>query len=82
MSEALRVRDYIYSIYQKKYHSISIKYHDNKIKYYVLGENPDKEGYGLVDIDLYRGKNKKGENRIFVTVSYGPINYIDTQEDI
>lgn len=78
LKDAIKTREYIKGILSKKYVIETII--QNSMKYYVCGVNelcPD--GY-VITLGVFKSKSKSGKYYYYVTLSYGPVNYINNDD--
>lgn len=80
LKEAKEMRDRLSYTYYSKYKNIHEDIDDKGFKYYILS----KEDNGKFDItiSLTKDKNKKGNMKYWVIVSYGPEYAIDPSDEI
>lgn len=81
LNKAKSHRDYIASIYAKKYNDIEERIDDDGFKYYVCSYNPYSDFY-RIGIFLYKEESKGGETFYYVGVSYGPYYKSSSLDDI
>ena len=75
-------RDRLFKSYSDKYEVRWDGVDKNDFKYYVLGHNPIKPEEGLIVIGITKGKNNKGEMKLWTKVSYGPVLLINPTDEI
>ena len=81
-SLAKRERDYLLSLMQPKYEkSIENFTNEDGFKCHRFGTNPRDLSKSLGLIILKKGTGKDGIKRLYLILSYGPINYIDPSSD-
>lgn len=74
-------RDYLYSIIKNKYTYLEEYVNDQGFKCYKFGINPLDESRVLGLITLERAESKGGDIRLYLTLHYLPIYYIDKSSD-
>jgi len=75
-------RDRLFEVFSKKYNYRWQGTDDNGYKYYVLGEDPKNKENGFIVISTGKGKTNKGETKLWTTVTYGPIPFINLNDEI
>lgn len=70
-------RDELFDFYKQKYDFRWSGVDDNGWKYYVLGHDPINPDAGLIAIGVIQTPQY-----LFLSVGYGPINFIDQKEEI
>ncbi|MBO4786197.1 MAG: hypothetical protein J5510_03935, partial [Prevotella sp.] len=80
---AERSRDYLYSLLKDKYESDGLYEIENDQGFmcYLFGKNPRDASSRLGCIYLSRDKGKDGKTRLYLSLSYGPIYYVDKASD-
>ncbi|MCD7721761.1 MAG: hypothetical protein LUI09_05980 [Prevotellaceae bacterium] len=79
---AKKKRDALYAIYSNKYDFRWDGTTDDGFKYYILGHDPLSYENGFVGIGITKAKTKAGDMKIWVNVSYGPVNFINPIDEI
>lgn len=74
-------RDYLYSIIKNKYTYLEEYVNDQGFKCYKFGINPLDDSRVLGLITLERAESKGGDIRLYLTLHYLPIYYIDKSSD-
>ena len=64
-----------------KYKNIISKYDDDGYKYYLCGSNPFNENEYLIELNIDKSKSKGGDYFYYVTLYYGPVNFVDPTSD-
>ena len=81
-STAKSERDYLLSLMKPKYeNSIESYTNEDGFKCYRFGANPKDISRSLGLIRLQKGQGLDGVKRLYLHLSYGPINYIDPSSD-
>ena len=81
-NDAKSERDYLLSLMRPKYEdSIESYTNEDGFKCYRFGTNPKDYSKSLGLIRLQKGLGKDGVKRLYLHLSYGPINYIDPSSD-
>lgn len=75
-------RDRLFNIFSSKYNYRWQGIDDDGFKYYVLGENPKNEKDGLIVISTGKGETNEGQIKLWTTVTYGPISFINVKDEI
>jgi hypothetical protein len=68
--------------YKQKYTYRWETTNDDGFKNYVLGENPFNKKDGFISISIYEAKNNDGEKRLWLNIDYGPVNFINPNDEI
>lgn len=75
-------RDRIFNFYKKKYKFRWQNKDDKGWKYYVLGEDPFSPEDGLIVIGVSKMDTNAGIPKLWTTISYGPINFVNPLDEI
>lgn len=81
LNDAKKYRDYIASVYAKKYEDIVEAKNEDGFKMYGCSYNEDY-GRPAIIINLCKSKSIAGETFYYVTVNYGPVYQNDEIDDI
>ena len=82
LDSACSVKDMLGNDVRSKYQDMFEEYtNDSGFKCYRFGVNPLNENNALGLVTLYKEKDRDGNNRICLELSYGPIYYIDKSYD-
>lgn len=79
-SGAVLAREYISKTLSKKYGEKASTIGDDGIEYYFYGEHPFEDIF-LISLYVIKGKSNGGELFYYLTMEYGPVNFINTDED-
>lgn len=75
-------RDNLYKIYKNKYDFRWTWIDDDGFKYYVLGYNPNKPADGFIVISTSKGKTNGGDTKLWTTITYGPVDFVEPEDEI
>lgn len=75
-------RDRLFNLYNKKYDFRWSDVDEDGWKYYVLGYDPFSPKDGLIVIFVSKTDTKAGVPKLWTTISYGPVNFINPQDEI
>lgn len=81
LNKAKSHRDYIASVYAKKYNDIEETKDEYGFKMYRCSYNPLSESFRII-IYLVKGESKGGDTYYYVVVHYGPAYYDNIEDDI
>lgn len=79
-SGAVLAREYISKTLSKKYGEKASTIGDDGIEYYFYGKHPFEDLY-LISLYVVKGKSNGGELFYYLTMEYGPIYFVDTNDD-
>lgn len=79
--EAIRNRDFLFSLISDKYEYTESFVNDDGFKCYKFGKNPLDNSRVLGLITLAKGVGNDGISRYYLELSYGPIYYISKSSD-
>lgn len=75
-------RDRLFEFYNKKYKLRWENTDDDGWKFYVLGEDPFHPENGLIVIGVSRMDTNAGIPKLWTTISYGPIDFVNPLDEI
>lgn len=82
LEDAKSMRDRLYKTFSEKYEFRWSGTNKDGFKYYVLGYSPNDDNDGFVVIGVYKAETKGGTMKYWAEVSYGPVNFIDSTDEI
>jgi hypothetical protein len=75
-------RDKLAKVYEEKYELRWTNKNKNGFEYYVLGHNPNNKDDGVIVIGTDKGKTGAGVMKLWTSVIYGPVNFINASDEI
>lgn len=83
VQSAKNIRDYLFNYIKEKYADDYVNSYTNEqgFKCYVFGTNPKNEDKILADLSIGKLRGKDGRMRLYLTLDYGPIFYLNNAND-
>ncbi|MCD8296489.1 MAG: hypothetical protein LUC88_02845 [Prevotella sp.] len=75
-------KDRLYNMYNQKYGLRWEGTNDDGCNYYTFGHNPINDENGFVLMNEFKGTNNAGDQRLWLSIGYGPVNFVNPEDEI